>query len=419
MEHETLPGAPNAGVPDVQHTDRTPAIGGEAPPPPAVQVAPAPEPPAVYKPGPTITVNRKELLKKLTLLFRVIAKGPIPILNNILVTSRDGEATAIATNTDVHMSVPLGAPLPAGTAFTLSRPVLKLVSNAFVDDIALQVFTRKLKYETTYQVQVGPIRFDSYDPKEFPPCRELWPDIERRASAEFTGFQQVLPAVSQDETRYNLSGVYFRLCKYEMVATDGHRLHARRIERELSGTGDFLVPPLFLKLAESAAAKGAAIRVDFHQQEKPKKDERVRKSVVTTIGDFRIAAACIDGEFPDYRHVIPEAGQPNAVTLRRKEMLAAVGQAMAITDDRARGIKLELGAEGVTIKGKHPDKGEFEMKVAGATRGENPFCLNARYLLAALEAATSEEVTLEWLDEASPLRLEDGPFLAVVMPMRL
>ncbi len=128
----------------------------------------------------------------------------------------------------------------------------------------------------------------------------------------------------------------------------------------------------------------------------------------------------IEGNYPNYRQVIPSETKER-VSLVREEFLQALRRAEIMTSDKANSVKLAFGKNNLAITANSPEVGEARESLAVNYKGkEMAIAFNPRYLIDPLAALTEDEVFFEMIDELSPGMLKiNGPFLYVVMPMRL
>ena len=128
----------------------------------------------------------------------------------------------------------------------------------------------------------------------------------------------------------------------------------------------------------------------------------------------------IEGNYPNYRQVIPGEARER-VPLQREELMQALRRAEIMTSDKANSVKLAFGRNLLAITANSPEVGEARETLAVNYKGkEMAIAFNPRYLIDALNALTEDEVFFELIDELSPGVLKiNGPFLYVVMPMRL
>ena len=228
-------------------------------------------------------------------------------------------------------------------------------------------------------------------------------------------------AASTDETRYNLNGVYVERVaetgKLRMVATDGHRLSY--VDRALGDGFDGL------------AATGVIIPRKGLAELKRLVDEEDADEIeigfegnngLARKGPVTLTMRLIEGEFPNYRQVIPsERGQQ--LSLPTEAFTHALRRVALLSVERSRAVKFELSEGQLRLSSNNPDLGdareELDIDYAGETTS---IAFNARYLLDAVTAARSKEIRFGFRDALSPAELspaDDGDALAVVMPMRL
>lgn len=254
---------------------------------------------------------------------------------------------------------------------------------------------------------------------EFPalPKFDAVPFVPVEVSSLLEMIEKTQFAISTDETRYNLNGVFFDPGEgsTKMVATDGHRLSL--IEKPLSG--DFglkrgvIIPRKGLMelrrlLTEETAAPG---ELGFSENS----------------GIFRrqgliMVMRLIDGQFPDYTQVIPaETGR--ILTLPRTRFLETLRRVALIAADRTSAVRLELGNNQLRVTSQNPDLGEAKEDVVVEYQGPViKIGFNARYLQDVLTAVDTDQIGLEIADELSPGVLRpvgEKGYVAVIMPMRI
>jgi DNA polymerase-3 subunit beta len=232
-------------------------------------------------------------------------------------------------------------------------------------------------------------------------------------------------AISADETRHNLNGVYLEATKdsLKMVATDGHRLAL--CERAI--TGDFqlkkgvIVPKKGLyelrRLLDEAST--APCELGFNET-----------SGVFRRGELTMVMRLIDGAFPDYAQVIPKEAE-RTVTLDRTKFLETLKRMTVISSDRATNpVRLELTDSTVKVTSQNPDLGDAHEQLQVVYSGAAlSIGFNARYLMDVLNVIDVDQVNLELCDELSPGVLKPkldegaagagGKYTAVIMPMRI
>jgi DNA polymerase-3 subunit beta len=268
----------------------------------------------------------------------------------------------------------------------------------------------------------------SFDPKEFPaitPGAGQKDEKKISVSVSLSGktlgemIEKTLFASSPDESRLNLSGVYLEALpngKLRLVSSDGHRLAI--IERE-TGIVDAdswphaILPRKGLLEARKLLEKDEGeTHLSFHGS-----------TAVIKKGTTELSMRLIEGEFPDYQQVVPKE-KKDFISFSREEFLSAIRRLLVLTTERARGVKLQVEKEKMTVSVNTPDLGEGEEEIEIENKGGNIIIgFNGRYLTEVLNVIDEGvRIKLYLKDEVSPGLLqagEDEDFSYIIMPMRI
>jgi DNA polymerase-3 subunit beta len=227
-------------------------------------------------------------------------------------------------------------------------------------------------------------------------------------------------AISTEETRYYLNGIYLHAAisndvkVLRAVATDGHRL--ARIEMPLPEgaeniPGVILPRKTVMELRKLIDEAQGAVQVTLS-------DTRVRFA----FGEAVLVSKLIDGAFPDYERVIP-SGNDKAMEVDRRLFAAAVDRVATISTEKSRAVKLALSKNLLTLTANSPDAGTASEEIEIAYQGAAlEIGFNARYLLDIAEQLEGENAAFKMADAASPTILgdsADASALYVLMPMRV
>ena len=255
---------------------------------------------------------------------------------------------------------------------------------------------------------------------EFPPLPQF--SDEKKVSLPQEKLKSMLRktsfAISTDESRYVLNGIFFSLKEHKltMVATDGRRLALVDEEVEIAEKSqtEFIVPSKAVNELNRLLQEQGDLELRFNENQAAfsLKDERgVSVLVITKL---------IEGNYPNYRQVIP-AETKERVALMREEFLHAMRRAEIMTSEKQNSVKLAFAKNTLAITANTPDVGEARESLAVNYKGKDmAIAFNPAYVIEPLTALTEDEVYLELIDELSPGVLKvNGPFLYVVMPMRL
>lgn len=235
--------------------------------------------------------------------------------------------------------------------------------------------------------------------------------VEAPRFAEAVG--QTARAASRDEARPVLTGVLVEVSRegLTLVATDSYRLAVRELVASAGGEAKAIVPERAMSEAGRAAQaieKGEAeLFVDESQ-------------VCFQVGQLMLTSRLIEGEFPNYRQLLPE-GYENRLTVSRQQLLDAVRRVGLLARDTSP-VRLEFNALGVKLSSSSPDLGQAVEAVEARYEGEDiTAAFNPNYLADGLAAAVGETVRLEVRDGLKPgiVRGESEDFTYLVMPVRL
>jgi DNA polymerase-3 subunit beta len=225
-------------------------------------------------------------------------------------------------------------------------------------------------------------------------------------------------AISNDETRYILNGVFFEPReggKVRMVATDGHRLSL--VEREMPG--DFK-----LKSGVIIPRKGL-FELKRLLDEAPDADCQLgfaENSALFKKPGLSMVMRLIDGQFPEYQRVIPKEGEKQLLVSRAR-LGDALKRIALLSADKSNAVKVSLSENLLRITANNPDLGEAKDDLEVAYRGGSlTVGFNARYIQDVLAAMDTDEVAFELGDEHSPGVMHapgDRSYTTVVMPMRV
>lgn len=358
---------------------------------------------------------KKALLRAQGIVER---KATMPILSNVLVTAGKGSVTVTAFDLDIGIVSEHQAEVAKAGAITVSaKTLLDIVS--FVPDAQVTVKKAANNYA---EITSGAAHYKivGMAPEEYPklPREDASNLVKIHGPTLLEMVRKTAYAISSDETRYILNGVYFEPREaghVRMVATDGHRLAL--VDREL--VGDFK-----LKAGVIIPKKGL-FELKRLLDEAP--DAECQLGFAETSAVFKkpglsMVMRLIDGQFPEYQRVIPKEGEKQ-VLVNRPRLVESLKRIALLSADKSSAVKLSLSENLLRITANNPDLGEAKDDLEVAYRGPAlTVGFNARYVLDVLGSMDGDEVTLELGDEHSPGVLHapgDRTHTGVVMPMRV
>ena len=366
-----------------------------------------------------LTISKEQIINGLQAVQNVVSnRSTLPILSNVLMRAEGERLEFTATDLDVTIACSVEAKIKKPGASTV--PVKKLfgiVRELAGGDIDLEVDDKNV---CSIRSGASFYKINGLSADEFPPMpkfkeekKVVLPQETIKGMMKKTSF-----AISTDESRYVLNGIFISLKdhKMTMVATDGRRLAMVDEEVDVSekSQGEFIAPAKAVnELNRLLLDKGEVeVRYSDNQASFTLKDEKN--------GSVLIVTKLIEGNYPNYRQVIPNEVKER-ISLVREELLHALRRAEIMTSDKSNSVKLAFGKNNLAITANSPEVGEARESIAINYKGkEMAIAFNPKYLIDPLNALTNDEVFIELIDELSPGVLKiNGPFLYVVMPMRL
>jgi DNA polymerase-3 subunit beta len=366
-----------------------------------------------------LTIAKDQILLGLQAVQNVVGtRTTLPILSNVLMRAEGNTVEFTATDLDVTVACKVEAKVVKPGATTL--PVKKLfgiVRELTGGEIEIEADEKNLS-----SIRSGSsfYKINGLGADEFPPLPQfkddkkvILPQETIKSMMRKTSF-----AVSTDESRYVLNGLFLSMKenKMTMVATDGRRLALVDEEVDINekSNGEFIIPAKAVAELNRLLADSGTVEIKQGENQASfslKDDKGFSVLVITKL---------IEGNYPNYRQVIPGEAKER-VPLVREEFVHALRRAEIMTSEKANSVRLTFGKNTLAITANSPEVGEARETLAVNYKGkEMAIAFNPRYLIEALNALTDEEVFFELIDELSPGVLKiNGPFLYVVMPMRL
>ncbi|HEC00530.1 MAG: DNA polymerase III subunit beta [Alphaproteobacteria bacterium] len=371
-----------------------------------------------------LNIERSALLKSLGHIQSVVEKrNTIPILSNVLLDCEGGQLNMAATDLDLAISETVAAEVAlaggiTAPAHTLYDIVRKLPDGSQVE-LAYDGDSERLT------ISAGRSRFTlSCLPREdFPVMSEG--DLPHSFEAPAANLKRLIDktrfAVSTEETRYYLNGIYLHVASDDDggavlrgVATDGHRL-ARFDMAQPEGLEDMpgvIVPRKAVgELRKLVDEYEGDIKVCLSET-------KIRFS----FADIVLTSKLIDGTFPDYSRVIPE-GNDKILEIGSGKFAEAVDRVSTISTEKTRSIKLSMSAGSLRLSVNSPDQGTAKEELEASYSAEDmEIGFNSRYLLDILSQIEGDLVQVVLADSTAPTILRDvtdDGALYVLMPMRV
>ncbi len=367
------------------------------------------------------TIEKEVFLKGLARIQGIVEKrNTIPVLSNVLLEGKDGELCLTATDLEVGMQSTYPAQIRKPGKITVSAKKLYEIIKELPDN----EISFNAKDNCWIEVECGKAQFNivGLSADEFPnfpkPDKTNFISLESSLCKEM--IEKTFFAISQDESKYNLNGIFCQVQEdtnqLRLVATDGHRLSMidkaiEKNESEELTRGVILPRKGILELKKLADEGTGNIQLGF-----------MDNNAVVSKDQTVIIMRLIDGEFPDYSRVIPKTNEQKA-SIAVDPFLHALRRMIIVSSEKSRGVKMNLKENLLEVSSSNPELGDAREELDVEYQGpELSVGFNARYLLDILQVQDQDRINIILKDNLSPGLIkpvdEDG-YLAVIMPMRL
>ncbi len=341
----------------------------------------------------------------------------LPILNNVLLKAEKGSIKLLATNLEQAITTEIRGKVEQEGVFSVSARLLgETVTLLARDRVDVNLHDQEL-YITSKNTKV---KIKGLQGTEYPVIPEIRDGVEFELLEKDLkqALQQAAFAAAQDESRPEISGALIRFDNEQatVVATDSYRLAERSVPLKKGSENKQVILPIrtvheLLRLfSESDAEAIVRIRVAENQ-------------ILFVAGETAITSRIIEGQFPDYKQIIPTNFQ-TAATVQSTELLNAVKTASLFCKPGVNDVIVRFDQEKkqLTVAATNSQTGESETTVAGDVTGEpNTITFNYRYLLDGLLAIGEADVVLEMNNGGTPgvLRQKSAKdYLYLIMPIK-
>ncbi|KQT35416.1 DNA polymerase III subunit beta [Sphingomonas sp. Leaf412] len=364
------------------------------------------------------TIERATLLKGLSHVQSVVERrNTIPILSNVLIeATAEGRLKLMATDLDLQINESIAAAVDQPGATTVSAHTLFDIARKLPEGAQVSLTAA----DGRMAIVAGRARFSlgTLPRDDFPVIAEG--ELPTRFELPAETLKQIIDktrfAISTEETRYYLNGIFLHLADgmLKAAATDGHRLARVTVAKPegLDAMPDVIVPrkciaelrKLLDEVDGSVGVSLSATKIRFD------------------LGPAVLTSKLIDGTFPDYTRVIP-TGNDKILKIDPKSFMQGVDRVSTIATEKTRAVKMALDRDRITLSVTSPENGTAAEEVPGDYAAA-PFEIgfNSRYLMDILGQIGTDVVEIHLADAAAPTLIREGDDAAalyVLMPMRV
>ncbi len=349
-------------------------------------------------------------------------KATLPALSFVLFDIHDNNL--ILTATDMEVGIKVSLPAQVEVAGEIALPAKKLFE--IIREFPNKEITFEIGNNFSVKISSSKIFFSllGLDPTQFPNFPQIKEESLFKLSCPI--LKQMIDrtyfAISNDESKYNLNGIFFQKLTSSsenyiaLTSTDIHRLSFSKEQLDIPDNSFFdkgvIIPKKgIIEIRKLVENNDDNITMGLFDN-----------NAVFIKDNIKIIIRVIDGEFPEYKKVIPELSD-NFILIPQEQFLKVLRRISTLTNERYRGIQLIFTANRLEIAVKNPEFGEAKEEIPiNYSAKEISIAYNARYLIDAVSAYQTENLRFQFKDDISPAVItpEDNQnSLAVIMPMRL
>ena len=367
--------------------------------------------------GMKINVARDELVAKLGVVSRAVStRGTVQVLSGILLRAEGDVLTLAATDMELSLRTTLDAQVEGDGAVVIpGKPLVELARLLPDSDVTIEYRPE----EGTVQIVSGSYssRLHVFNAEDFPRLPAIdaqLHSIDREALLETV--DRVARSASRDESRPVLTGILvrFEAGKLVMVATDSYRLSVKETELDAAAPELEAIIPARALTELSRLAGGDTVELGVHE------NHVVFGTGSTDGADAWLTTRRIDGQFPNYRQLLPETFEVE-LTLPKSELADVVRRASVLAL-RNSPLRLRLAEGELTVSAQTQDVGETQETMPAAYTGEEfVIGFNAEFLRDGVDSIVGDDVRVKLINPLRPAILEDaaGDFTYLIMPIRL
>jgi DNA polymerase-3 subunit beta len=375
-----------------------------------------------------LVFEREKLWEAMQIVGNVAAsRNTLPILANVLIRAVDDQIQLAATDLEVGVrSVVHGQIVEPGSitipAKKLADIVRELPSATDSGESAKVKLTTLANDRVEIDCENARFRIVGLTDEEFPPLPELGDDFFTLNSDVLRSMmQKTIFAVSTEETRHFLNGIYFCVTSdsVKMVATDGKRLAVAIQER---------TEPVEQEIGVIIPTKAVSNILRTFADDEDVKIALLENQIAFATQDMTLISRLIEGEYPDYEAVMaPAVSNEIKLVVDTEHLLSVVRRVSLLANPKTPSIRMESKDSELTVSASTPELGEAQEQMQAKIEGGSvEIAFNARFVMDVLRNIEAGEVLLKFRDSLSPVLVtpseeddHDHDYMCVVMPMRL
>ena len=367
-------------------------------------------------------ISKIELFKSLSHLIGIVdKKNSLPILSNILIEAQSNNLLLSATDMDISIIEKLSCDVSEEGSTTVNAQILYDIIRKLEDNADVQIISNNGKLLT---LRAGGSRFSlsCLDKEDFPIIDKNNDGINIKIESKilFKLIDKTKFAISNEETRYFLNGLYFNVSNEDdkntvtLVGTDGHRLakFSHDIDGHIDQVSGVIIPK---KTIYELSKLLSEVEIDIDISISSNK-------IIFTIGDIVFISKLIDGSFPDYKRVIPNDNN-NILKIDRDKLLSAVDRVSTIANEKSPVIKFKLLQNILNLNTVNNESSTATEDLKISYDGDEiEIGFNSKYIMDIVNNLEDNEISIILKDNTSPVIAKENSntnLVYVLMPMRV
>ena len=363
-----------------------------------------------------LKITKSDLMDGIQMVQNAVSqKSSLPILSNVLLEADNKNLKLTATDLDIGICATIPASITRAGSITIPARKFFDIAKALPEGSDILLSMKKNNF-VTIKSEKAQFKIIGLPKEEFPQL-PVFKDKDSVTVGQ-DEFKKMLTltdfAISKDDTRYVLNGVLLIIKgdQISVVATDGRRLAAvnKTLSKKILADREAIIPTKTVQEVKRMLGENGEVRIKFGENQ-----------VLFSFDTCFVLSRLIEGEYPNYKKVIPERSKKEVKVLR-EAFLSATHRASIFTDQDSMAIKLAIKKKKMTISKNTPYLGEAKEEIdIEYTGGEDlEIGFNPRYLIDVLKTLREEEIVLEVNDPNKPGVVRQGEeYTYVVLPMQL
>ncbi len=363
------------------------------------------------------TFDRDAMVKEIAIAQEIIStKNAMSILSNILLIAENNTLHIKATDIKVNFETKLPVIVDEeGSTTIFCDKFMSILSNLpsgeieFIQNdikVSIKPMTKKVKFDLK---SMASDKFPEFSSTENVPFFDVPADQFKQM------IEQTIFAISDDEQRYFMNGVFFEKQgdSLNMVATDGRRLAfiSKPICQGVSDFESVIVPPKILTTVLKRAPSEGMISLAI-----------VEKNIYIRFGNYNFSSILLDGQYPNYSRVIPEK-QKFSFELEKSDLVDALKRVALLVDQKARRVYLELNSGKLVVTSQESDIGIAREEIPCQYDGDTvTMAMNYIYIDEPIKVMDCDRVRFEFTEPMRAVTLKPVPesdYFHIIMPMQM